>query len=92
MPDAPGASLQLVSLVAEGGIITAIVAAIYRTRQQKERAVQRAERLQALTAGLAAARSPTEVADVVIDNSGSLDELSGQVDRFWADRVAPTLA
>jgi len=27
------------------------------------------------------------VADVVIDNSGSLEELAAQVDRFWADRV-----
>jgi len=27
------------------------------------------------------------VADVVIDNSGSREELAAQVDRFWADRV-----
>jgi dephospho-CoA kinase len=26
-----------------------------------------------------------EVADVVLDNEGSLDELEGQVDRLWAD-------
>jgi dephospho-CoA kinase len=31
------------------------------------------------------------VADVVLDNSGSLEELAAQVDRFWAERVAPTL-
>ena len=29
------------------------------------------------------------VADVVLDNSGTLEELEAQVDRFWADRVAP---
>ncbi len=29
------------------------------------------------------------VADVVLDNSGTPDELEAQVDRFWADRVAP---
>ena len=29
------------------------------------------------------------VADVVIDNSGALDELENQVDRFWRERVAP---
>jgi dephospho-CoA kinase len=27
------------------------------------------------------------VADVVVDNSGSREELAAQVDRFWADRV-----
>ena len=32
------------------------------------------------------------VADVVIDNSGTLEQLAEQVDRFWAERVAPTLA
>src|SRR4051812_40358727 len=32
------------------------------------------------------------VADVVLDNSGSLEQLAAQVARFWADRVAPTLA
>ena len=31
------------------------------------------------------------VADVVLDNSGTLDELTEQVDRFWADRVAPVV-
>jgi dephospho-CoA kinase len=30
------------------------------------------------------------VADVVLDNSGTLEELAEQVDRFWAERVAPT--
>ncbi|WP_347060405.1 dephospho-CoA kinase [Blastococcus sp. HT6-30] len=29
------------------------------------------------------------VADVVIDNSGSLEQLTEQVDRFWAERIAP---
>ena len=29
------------------------------------------------------------VADVVLDNSGTPEELEAQVDRFWADRVAP---
>ena len=31
------------------------------------------------------------VADVVLDNSGTVEELAEQVDRFWAKRVAPTL-
>jgi dephospho-CoA kinase len=31
------------------------------------------------------------VADVVIDNSGTPAELQAQVDRFWAERVAPAL-
>ncbi|SOE03145.1 dephospho-CoA kinase [Blastococcus haudaquaticus] len=31
------------------------------------------------------------VADVVLDNSGTHEELAAQVDRFWADRVAPVL-
>jgi dephospho-CoA kinase len=29
------------------------------------------------------------VADVVLDNSGTRDELAAQVDRFWAERVVP---
>jgi dephospho-CoA kinase len=31
------------------------------------------------------------VADVVLDNSGTLEALAGQVDRFWAERVAPAV-
>jgi dephospho-CoA kinase len=31
------------------------------------------------------------VADVVLDNDGSPDELADQVNRFWAERVAPTV-
>jgi dephospho-CoA kinase len=31
------------------------------------------------------------VADVVLDNSGSREELAAQVDRFWAERVVPAL-
>lgn len=31
------------------------------------------------------------VADVVLDNSGTLEALAAQVDRFWAERVAPAL-
>jgi dephospho-CoA kinase len=29
------------------------------------------------------------IADVVLDNSGTPDELEAQVDRFWAERVTP---
>jgi dephospho-CoA kinase len=32
------------------------------------------------------------VADVVLDNSGTPEELAEQVDRFWAERVLPALA
>jgi dephospho-CoA kinase len=31
------------------------------------------------------------VADVVLDNSGTVEELETQVERFWVDRVAPAL-
>ncbi len=31
------------------------------------------------------------VADVVLDNSGAPEALAGQVDRFWAERVAPAV-
>ena len=31
------------------------------------------------------------VADVVLDNSGTPEELAEQVDGFWADRVEPAL-
>jgi dephospho-CoA kinase len=31
------------------------------------------------------------VADVVLDNSGTPDQLESQVDRFWAERVIPAL-
>lgn len=30
-------------------------------------------------------------ADVVLDNSGTLEELAEQVDRFWAERVVPAM-
>ena len=32
-----------------------------------------------------------EVADVVLDNSGTTAQLEAQVERFWAERVAPAL-
>jgi dephospho-CoA kinase len=31
------------------------------------------------------------VADVVLDNSGTVEELEAQVEHFWAERVAPAL-
>ena len=31
------------------------------------------------------------VADVVLDNSGTVEELEAQVERFWAERVTPAL-
>ncbi|WNV77423.1 dephospho-CoA kinase [Geodermatophilus sp. DSM 44513] len=31
------------------------------------------------------------VADVVLDNSGTVEDLEAQVERFWAERVAPAL-
>jgi dephospho-CoA kinase len=31
------------------------------------------------------------VADVVLDNSGTPEELAEQVDRFWAERVVPVI-
>jgi dephospho-CoA kinase len=52
-----------------------------------------------LTAGDARARIAAQatdeqrraVADVVLDNSGSLEDLAAQVEGFWAQRVAPEL-
>ncbi len=32
------------------------------------------------------------VADVVLDNSGTPEELAAQVDRFWTERVVPAIA
>jgi dephospho-CoA kinase len=32
------------------------------------------------------------VADVVLDNSGTREELAVQLDRFWAERVLPRLS
>src|SRR4051794_19945891 len=32
------------------------------------------------------------VADVVLDNSGTQEELAAQVDRFWTERVAPRIS
>ena len=32
------------------------------------------------------------IADVVLDNSGTPEQLAAQVDRFWTERVAPALA
>ena len=33
----------------------------------------------------AARAEKAEVADVLVDNEGTLDELEGQVDRLWSD-------
>ncbi len=56
------------------------------------RLVQRgltAEDARARMAAQATDEQRRAVADVVMDNSGSPEELEAQVDRFWADRVAP---
>ena len=56
------------------------------------RLVQRgltAEDARARMAAQATDEQRRAVADVVLDNSGTLEELEAQVDRFWADRVAP---
>jgi dephospho-CoA kinase len=56
------------------------------------RLVQRgltAEDARARMAAQATDEQRRAVADVVLDNSGTPEELEAQVDRFWADRVAP---
>jgi dephospho-CoA kinase len=56
------------------------------------RLVQRgltAEDARARMAAQATDEQRRAVADVVLDNSGTPEELEEQVDRFWADRVAP---
>ena len=58
------------------------------------RLVQRgltAEDARARMAAQATDEQRRAVADVVLDNSGTPDELEAQVDRLWAERVAPTL-
>jgi dephospho-CoA kinase len=56
------------------------------------RLVQRgltAEDAQARIAVQASDEQRRAVADVVVDNSGTPEELAEQVDRFWAERVTP---
>ena len=48
-----------------------------------------AEDARARMAAQASDEQRRSVADVVLDNSGTPDELAAQVDRFWAERVAP---
>jgi dephospho-CoA kinase len=58
------------------------------------RLVQRgltAEDARARMAAQATDEQRRAVADVVLDNSGTEAELGAQVDRFWAERVAPSL-
>jgi dephospho-CoA kinase len=58
------------------------------------RLVQRgltAEDARARMAAQATDEQRRAVADVVLDNSGSPAELEVQVDRFWAERVAPAI-
>ena len=47
-----------------------------------------AEDARARIAAQASDEQRRAVADVVLDNSGTPDELRTQVDRFWAERVA----
>ena len=58
------------------------------------RLVQRgltAEDARARMAAQATDEQRRAVADVVLDNSGTPAELEAQVDRFWAERVAPAI-
>jgi dephospho-CoA kinase len=58
------------------------------------RLVQRgltAEDARARMAAQATDEQRRAVADVVLDNSGTPDQLEEQVDRFWAERVVPAL-
>ena len=58
------------------------------------RLVQRgltAEDARARMAAQATDEQRRAVADVVLDNSGTENELAAQVDRFWTERVAPAL-
>ena len=59
------------------------------------RLVQRgltAEDARARIAAQATDEQRRAVADVVLDNSGTPEELADQVDRFWVERVQPALA
>jgi dephospho-CoA kinase len=58
------------------------------------RLVQRglsAEDARARIASQATDEQRRAVADVVLDNSGAPEDLAGQVERFWAGRVAPRI-
>src|SRR3954454_24432907 len=58
------------------------------------RLVQRgltAEDARARMAAQATDEQRRAVADVVLDNSGTVEELEAQVERFWAERVAPAV-
>jgi dephospho-CoA kinase len=58
------------------------------------RLVQRgltAEDARARIAAQASDEQRREAADVVLDNGGTQEQLAGQVDRFWAERVEPVL-
>jgi dephospho-CoA kinase len=50
-----------------------------------------AEDARARMAAQASDEQRRAVADVVLDNSGTPEELAAQVDRFWAEHVAPSL-
>ena len=56
------------------------------------RLVQRgltAEDARARIAAQATDEERRAIADVVLDNSGTPEQLAAQVDRFWTERVAP---
>ena len=62
------------------------------TATRVARLVQRgltAEDAHARIAAQASDEQRREVADVVLDNSGTPEQLAEQVDRFWAERVLP---
>jgi len=62
------------------------------TEARVARLVQRgltAEDARARMAAQASDEQRRAVADVVLDNSGTPEELARQVDRFWAERVQP---
>ncbi|MGY1634216.1 dephospho-CoA kinase [Geodermatophilus sp. SYSU D01186] len=59
-----------------------------RVRRLVERGLT-AEDARARIAAQATDEQRRAVADVVLDNSGTREELEAQVERFWADRVVP---
>jgi dephospho-CoA kinase len=70
-------------LVVEGDLET-------RVRRLVQRGLG-AEDARARIAAQATDEQRRAVADVVLDNSGTREELEAQVERFWAERVVPAL-
>lgn len=74
-----------------GGAPSATTPAGLTTGRAARRCIVRPGPARARIAAQASDEQRRSVADVVLDNSGTLEQLADQVDRFWTERVAPHL-